>query len=91
MDGIQVRHTADVPAEGLIPALRAHLDGKGLTMVQIRPVTERQHFLASHTDPDDPWVQRTVRSMQLTAGRRPNIGASGPSEFFRQALGTPVM
>jgi hypothetical protein len=33
--------------------------------------------------------------MQRTAGRRPNIvpniGASGPSEFFRQALGTPVM
>lgn len=92
---IGVRHTVDVPAEGLIPALRAHLDAKGLTMVQVRPVTERQHFPASRTDPDDPWVRRTVRSMRRTAGRMPNvvpnIGASGPSEFFREVLGTPVM
>lgn len=92
---IQVRHTVDVPAETLIPALRAHLDARGLAMVEIRPVTERQYFPASRTDPDDPWVQRTLRSMERTAGRRtnlvPNIGASGPSEFFREALGTPVI
>lgn len=92
---IQVRHTVDVSAEGLVPSLRTHLDAHGFSMVQIRPVTERQQFLASRTDPDDPWVQRTVRSMERTAGRRanivPNIGASGPSELFRQTLGTPVI
>lgn len=92
---IQVRHTVDVPAAALVPALRAHLDARGLAMVQIRPVTERQYFPASRTDPDDPWVQRTLRSMERTAGRRanlvPNIGASGPSEFFREALGTPAI
>ena len=92
---IQVRHTVDVPAEGLVPALRAHLDARGLSAVRIEPVTERQQFPASRTDPDDPWVRRTVRSMERTAGRRtnlvPNIGASGPSELFREALGTPVM
>lgn len=92
---IQVRHTVDVDASNLIPALRAHLDARGLQMVQIRPVSERAEFPASRTDLNDPWVQRTIRSMELTTGRRPNIvpniGASGPSELFRQTLGTPVM
>ncbi|MBR0667006.1 M20/M25/M40 family metallo-hydrolase [Roseomonas hellenica] len=92
---IQVRHTVDVPAERLVPALRAHLDARGLAMVQIHPVTERQYFPASRTDPEDAWVRRTVRSMERTVGRRanivPNIAASGPSEFFREALGTPVI
>ena len=92
---IQVRHTVDMQPEKLIPSLRAHLDARGLSMVEIRPVTERQYFPASRTDPEDPWVKRTVRSMECTAGRRanivPNIGASGPSEFFREALGTPVI
>lgn len=92
---LQVRHTVDVPAEDLEPALRAHLDARGLTMVRIRPVTERQHFPASRTDPRDPWVRRTVASLERTAGQRanivPNIAASGPSEFFRETLGTPVM
>ncbi|RVT97766.1 M20/M25/M40 family metallo-hydrolase [Rhodovarius crocodyli] len=92
---IQLRHTVDVPADGIIPALRAHLDARGLSMVDVRPVTERQYFPASRTDPEDPWVKRTVASMARTAGRRPNIvpniGASGPSEFFREALGTPVI
>lgn len=92
---IQIRHTVDVKAEGLIPALRAHLDACGLPMVKIEPVGERSEFPASRTDLHDPWVERTVRSMERTAGRPPNIvpniGASGPSELFRQTLGTPVM
>ena len=92
---IQVRHTVDVAAADIIPALRAHLDAQGLTMVRIEPVTERQYFPPSRTDPDDPWVRRIVRSIEHTAGRPanvvPNIAASGPSEFFREALGTPVV
>jgi acetylornithine deacetylase/succinyl-diaminopimelate desuccinylase-like protein len=92
---LQLRHTVDVPADGIIPALRAHLEAKGLSMVDVRPVTERQYFPASRTDPDDPWVRRTLASIARTAGRPPNIvpniGASGPSEFFREALGTPVI
>ena len=92
---IQVRHTVDVPAETLVPNLRAHLDAHGLQMVEIVPVLERDMFLASRTDPDNPWVQRVVRSMAMTAGRQPNViptnSASGPSEFFKAELGIPVM
>jgi acetylornithine deacetylase/succinyl-diaminopimelate desuccinylase-like protein len=92
---IQIRHTVDVPAETIAPSLRAHLDAHGLHMVQIIPVTERDNFLASRTDPDNPWVQRVIHSLARTAGRPPNViptnSASGPSEFFKAELQVPVM
>ncbi len=92
---IQVRHTVDVQSEAIIPSLRAHLDREGFPNVAIEPVLERDYFPASRTDPTDPWVQKIVASMAQTAGRPPNviptIGASGPSEYFRQILGTPVI
>lgn len=92
---IQVRHTVDVAADGLVPALRRHLDAHGFPEVRIEPVLERDAFPASRTDPDDPWVRLAAASLQQTSGQAPNvipnIGASGPSEFFKQELGTPVM
>ena len=92
---IQVRYTVDVPAEGLLDALRRHLDAQGFGNVQVVPVQERDAFPASRTDAADPWVQRIVGSVTKTSGRAPNviptIGASGPSELFRQELGTPVV
>jgi acetylornithine deacetylase/succinyl-diaminopimelate desuccinylase-like protein len=92
---LQVRHTVDVQSEAIIPSLRAHLDREGFHNVGIEPVLERDFFPASRTDPDDPWVRKVVASMARTAGRPPNviptIGASGPSEHFREILGTPVI
>ena len=92
---VQVRHTVDVEADGLLDALRAHLDGQGFREVEVVAVRERDAFPASRTSLDDPWVDRVVRSFAQTAGRPPNlvpnIGASGPSELFRHELGTPVL
>ncbi|HEY8612118.1 MAG TPA: M20/M25/M40 family metallo-hydrolase [Roseomonas sp.] len=92
---IQLRHTVDVKGETVVPALRAHLDAQGFHEVEVVPVTERDMFQASRTDPDDPWVRAVVASFAKTSGQSPNIipniGASGPSEFFRQELGTPVI
>ena len=70
---MQIRHTVDVKAETIVPALRAHLDAHGFSVVQIVQVTERDALSASRTDPDDPWVRLVARSMQRTAGRPPNI------------------
>lgn len=92
---MQVRHTVDVRSEDIVPALRAHLDAHGLPQVGIEPLLERDLFPASRTDPDDPWVRVVAESMQRTVGRPPNIipniGASGPSEYFKSILGTPVI
>jgi acetylornithine deacetylase/succinyl-diaminopimelate desuccinylase-like protein len=92
---IQVRHTVDVSSADIVPALRAHLDAHGLQQVGIEPLTERDLFPASRTDPGEPWVRLVAESMQRTCGRPPNIipniGASGPSEYFKATLGTPIM
>ena len=92
---IQVRHTVDVDSADIVPALRAHLDRQGFPEVAIEPIVERDLFPASRTDPDDPWVRLVAASLAETSGRAPNIipniGASGPSEYFKAILGTPVM
>ncbi|UFN51151.1 M20/M25/M40 family metallo-hydrolase [Roseomonas sp. OT10] len=92
---IQLRHIADTRSEDVVPALRAHLDAQGFPEVEVVPVTERDMFPASRTDPENPWVRLVVESFARTVGRPPNlipnIGASGPSEYFREVLGVPVM
>jgi hypothetical protein len=92
---VQVRYTVDVKAETIVPVLRAHLDAHGLGVVQIVQLTECDAFPASRTDPYDAWARLFARSMHQTAGRPPtiipNIGASGPSEYFKQVLGVSAM
>ena len=92
---LQVRHTADVPGEAIIPALRAHLDAEGFPMVEVVPVMERDMFGASRTDPADPWVGMVAGSMARTANRAPNVipnsSGSNPSNIFAEELGVPVI
>jgi acetylornithine deacetylase/succinyl-diaminopimelate desuccinylase-like protein len=92
---LQVRHTVDIDAARIIPALRAHLAAHGFAQVQVLPVLERDAFPASRTDPDEPWVQAIVASLGETAGRPPNVipnsSGSNPSQIFREELGTPVV
>jgi acetylornithine deacetylase/succinyl-diaminopimelate desuccinylase-like protein len=92
---LQLRHTVDVDPAEVIPALRRHLDAHGLAMVDVRPVIERQQFLASRTSSDNEWVKKIIESFRMTSGQEPNvvpnIGASGPSELFETALGTPII
>lgn len=92
---LQLRHTVDVDAGTIAPSLRSHLDAAGFPEVEVREVLERDNFPPSRTDPANPWVQLVAHSMRQTVGKDPNIianiGASGPSEFFKKELGTPVM
>jgi acetylornithine deacetylase/succinyl-diaminopimelate desuccinylase-like protein len=91
----QIRHTVDVAAEGLMPALRAHLDRQGFHHVRIEPVVAREQFAPSRTDPDDPWVSWVAASLERTTGESPNIkpssAGSNPSAMFRETLGVPVI
>ena len=92
---IGVRHTVDVPAETIIPALRAHLDAEGLPDVAIVPVFGRGQFPAQRTDPSDPWVEFVAASLSRTAGQDcvvvPSESASSPSGLFAETLGVPTI
>lgn len=92
---LQLRHTVDVDPSGVVAALRRHLDAHGLQRVQVHPVVERQQFLASRTAPENTWVRKVIESFRRTSRQEPNIvpniGASGPSELFETALGTPII
>ena len=92
---IQLRHTIDTDADEVAPALRRHLDEHGFQEVKVELVSERDMFPPSRTDPEDPWVKLVAASIERTMAQVPNIiptiGASGPSEYFKQILGVPVI
>ena len=92
---LQVRHTVDVPGARIIPALRRHLDAQGFGDIEIVPVIERDMFLPSRTDPDDPWARFVAGSLAETMGRRPNVvpnsSGSNPGQLFVDALGVPLI
>ncbi|WP_108662236.1 M20 family metallopeptidase [Acuticoccus kandeliae] len=86
----QLRYVVGVDPEGVLPALRAHLDEKGLHMVEVAKAREN-FFIATRTDPDDPWVDWAVGSMTETTGGKPailpNFGGSLPNDVFADILG----
>jgi len=90
----QIRFTADADPQAFLPALRRHLDAHGFQAVRIEPVA-RNGFAAWRTDPDDPWVDWTLRSLERTLGYPPNLvpNAAGslPSELFGRQLAVPVI
>lgn len=92
---LQVRHTADVKGDAIVPALRRHLAAKGFADVEVVPVMERDMFGAARTDPDDPWVAMLADSMTRTTNRAPNVvpnsSGSNPSDMFQEELGVPVI
>jgi len=90
----QLRFTVDADHTRFLPALRAHLDDHGFGMVEITAVQDN-FFPAWRTDPENPWVDWTVASVERTTGTAPLVvpNSSGglPSELFGRALGCPIL
>ncbi|MEZ5825154.1 MAG: M20 family metallopeptidase [Geminicoccaceae bacterium] len=90
----QIRFTADADQERFLPALREHLDAHGFPQVEIVPAT-RNFFPAWRTDPDNPWVDWCLASLERTLGHKANLmpNSSGglPSEIFARNLDLPVI
>ncbi len=86
----QLRFTVDVDPQGVIPALRRHLDRAGLPMVEVRMARD-EVFGATRLDPDDPWVSACMASLRLTTGKEPallpNLGGALPNDIFADLLG----
>jgi acetylornithine deacetylase/succinyl-diaminopimelate desuccinylase-like protein len=86
----QLRFTVDVNPDGVLPAVRAHLQRAGLGMVKVAPARE-DVFGATRLDPDDPWVRAAAASFELTSGSAPailpNLGGALPNDIFADVLG----
>lgn len=86
----QLRFVVGVDPDGLLPALRRHLDRQGFPMVKIETTRETM-FRATRIDPEDPWVKWTVASLEKTSSKKaailPNLGGSLPNDIFTDVLG----
>jgi acetylornithine deacetylase/succinyl-diaminopimelate desuccinylase-like protein len=90
----QLRYVVGVDIDGILPALRRHLDRHGFPMVQVAKGRD-EIFRATRTDPDHPWVRWTAASIARTTGKPaailPNSGGSLPNDIFSEGLGLPTI
>ena len=93
----QIRFVVGSDPDGFLPALRRHLDESGFPMVEIAspPEGNAAGFLASRTDPDDPWAVWAANAVARTTGEAPvvlpNSGGSICNDVFRDVLGIPTV
>lgn len=90
----QLRYVVGTDVDDILPALRRHLDRHSFERVEIVPV-RGSSMRATRADPDDPWVRRTLASIEATLGEPPalvpNIGGSIPNDVFAELLGLPTV
>lgn len=90
----QLRYVVGTDPDDILPALRRHLDRHGFAMVSVKPGRENQ-FPASRLDPDDPWVDWAVASIERTTGTKPailpNLGGALPNHLFADILGLKTL
>ncbi|SAK82481.1 peptidase [Caballeronia hypogeia] len=88
----QLRYVVDTPVEEIEEGIRRHLDEAGYSMVQ---VSVKVGSLATRLDPDSPWAQWAVRSLEETAQRKvavlPNLGGTLPNSVFARTLSLPTV
>jgi len=89
----QLRYVVGTDVAALLPALRRHLDAKGLHRVEIIP--HEGSYPATRLDPDHPWVTYVKESITQTTGAAPhvlpNLAGSLPNECFADILGLPTV
>jgi acetylornithine deacetylase/succinyl-diaminopimelate desuccinylase-like protein len=90
----QVRTVVGVDPDGILPALRRHLDRQGFPMVEVAKARD-EVFRATRVDPDHPWVRWVAASITRSLNRPPaiipNSGGSLPNDIFTEGLGLPTI
>jgi len=91
---LQLRFVLGTDWEGILPALRAHLDAHGFPMVEAR-AARTEVFRATRLPVEDPWVAWALDSIAKSTGKRPallpNLGGSLPNDAFSEILGLPTL
>ncbi|WP_306143932.1 M20 family metallopeptidase [Roseibium sp. MMSF_3412] len=90
----QLRFLAGLDPETILPALRSHLDAHGFEDVVLSPARSTW-WRGTTTDPDNQWVQKTMRSLERTEAKTPDlipcIGGSLPNHAFQGIVGMPTV
>jgi acetylornithine deacetylase/succinyl-diaminopimelate desuccinylase-like protein len=88
----QLRFVVGTDWADLERIVREHLDAHGFPMVDVRV---ENTMAATRLDPDDPWVQWALASVERSIGRRPvvlpNLGGSLPNDVFADVIGMPTV
>ena len=91
---LQVRFVAGCDHTTFVPAIRAHLDRCGHSMVGVA-AARSEVMRATRLDPRHPWVQRVAASIERTTGAAPvilpNLGGSLPNDCFAEVLSLPTV
>lgn len=89
---VDFRLVPDQTPEQTLKLLRAHLDAQGFSDIQVAYLGGEA---PARTDPDDPFVQLTIKTAQPVFGQPmqivPMVGGSGPSYPFIHILKLPVV
>jgi acetylornithine deacetylase/succinyl-diaminopimelate desuccinylase-like protein len=91
---MQLRFVVGTDPNGILAAVRAHLDRHGLKRALVRPA-RMETFAATRLDPNDAWVGWALASIARTTGKKPallpNLGGSLPNDVFSEILGLPTI
>jgi acetylornithine deacetylase/succinyl-diaminopimelate desuccinylase-like protein len=90
----QLRFVVGTDMDGILPALRKHLDAHGFGMVQVE-MARGESFKATRFSPKHPWVKFVEQSITKTCGKPPhvlpNLAGSLPNDAFTDILGLPTI
>ena len=91
---MHVRFVAGCDPNDFVAAVRKHLDDRGFAMIEIVPPRDTW-YPATRMDPDNPWAQWAISSLQKTSGQKPaflpNLGGTIPNDAFSDVLGLPTI
>ena len=89
---LQIRFVVGTDWKNLESVVRRHLDQHGFSMVEI---DVERGMPATRVDPDNPWVQWALHSLQQTTGVQPvllpNLGGTLPNDVFADVLRMPTL
>lgn len=88
----QLRYVVGTDSANAARNLEAHFARHGFPEVQ---VSVERIAAATRLDPEDPWVDWVLSSIQVTTGKKPallpNLGGTVPNDVFADTLGLPTL
>ena len=88
----QLRFVVGTPWQDLAQIVRAHLDARGFSQVEVQVTLTGA---ATRLDVQNPWVGWARQSMAQSSGQRvdllPNLAGSLPNDVFAGTLGLPTL